>query len=308
MFNFLIVCYLFLGGIGAGLCVVLSVIGLMVPRSELVQNISLPYRNFFTFGYATSTLVLIAAALCLLADTGNFEALWHLFFSGKVTYLSVGAYMIVAAILISLTFAYLWRVMSSIQKVKRFRVFQIIAVAIGFIVAVYTGLFLAGIPAVPFWNGLWLPMLFLFSSLSCGLVCALIVGQMSGVSLHFENYFRRMVAFDALILVIEMVCVVGLVLSALFFGETTSSFVAARTSALALIVGEFAWLFWGGAILLGLIIAFLFDLMIVKLDRITPGHPYFALPPALCVFIGAFALRFCIVMAGRHPVASFIGA
>lgn len=50
MFGVLIVCYLFLGGLGGGLCLVLSLVGLTVPREELGRRITAPYRSFFRYG------------------------------------------------------------------------------------------------------------------------------------------------------------------------------------------------------------------------------------------------------------------
>lgn len=308
MFGILIVCYLFLGGLGGGLCLVLSLMGLTVPRSEFDLRISVSHRNFFRYGYTASAGALIAAGLCLLVDSGNHGALTHLFFSGKITYLSVGSYMIVGNIALSMLFAYLWAARSFIKRVRVFRVLQIIASFIGLAVALYTGLFLASMQAVPFWNTPWVPILFLLSSFSCGLVAALIVGQISGVSLLFEQYFSRMVVLDAVVLVLEAVCLLGLVSSSLFAGDSTPASVAANSSALAFVFGRYAWVFWGALVTIGLLAALVVDVVVVRAGRIFPGRPCYSLAPGVCVFVGAFALRFCIVMAGEHPVASLLGA
>lgn len=308
MFGVLIVCYLFLGGLGGGLCLVLSIMGLTVPREEIDRGISSSHRSFFRYGYTASTCVLVAAALCLLADAGNHGALTHLFFSGRITYLSVGSYMIVGGIAFSALFAYLWAVRSSVKRVKSFRALQIAAAFVGLAVALYTGLFLASMQAVPFWNTPWLPLLFLLSSVSCGLVAALIVGQMSGVFSQFEQYFSRMAVVDAVVLVLEAVCLLGLVLDSLIAGDSASASVAASLSANMLLFGEYAWFFWSTSVSIGLVAAFIVDVVVMRSGQVLPGRPCYSMAPAICVFAGAFALRFCIVMAGEHPVASLLGA
>ncbi len=308
MFGILIVCYLFLGGLGGGLCLVLSLTGLAVPHERLSQRLSPSYRSFFRYGYTASACVLIAAALCLLVDSGNHGALTYLFFSGRITYLSVGSYMLVGAVALSALLAYLWVVRTSVQRVGVFRALLIVAALIGLAVALYTGLFLASMQAVPFWNTPWLPMLFLLSSVSCGLVAALIVGHMSGVSLQFEQYFSRMAAVDAAVLVLEAVCLIGLILSSLFAGDSNSASAAARLSANALIFGEYAWIFWSTSVSIGLVAAFVVDVAVAKSGQVLLGRPFYSLVPGVCVFAGAFTLRFCIVMAGEHPVASLLGA
>lgn len=308
MFGVLIVCYLFLGGLGGGLCLVLSLMGLTVPRERLGRKLSMSYRSFFRYGYTVSACVLIAAALCLLVDSGNHGALTYLFFSGRITYLSVGSYMLVGGVAISALFAYLWAVRPFVHRVGVFRALQIVAALIGLAVALYTGLFLASMQAVPFWNTPWLPTLFLLSSVSCGLVAALIVGHMGGVTLQFEQYFSRMAAVDAAVLVLEAVCLLGLVLCSLFAGDPASSSAAANLSATALLFGEYAWVFWSVSVVIGLVVAFVVDVVVMRSRQVLPGLPCYSLVPGICVFAGAFALRFCIVMAGEHPVASLLGA
>lgn len=308
MFSFLIVCYLFLGGLGGGLCMVLSLMGLTVPREELDRRISSSYRSFFRYGYTVSFCALVAAALCLLADSGNHEALSYLFFSGRITYLSAGSYLIVGSVVLSGLFAYLWAVRLFIKRVGFFRVLQVVAAFVGLAVALYTGLFLASMQAVPFWNTPWLPALFLLSSVSCGLVSALIVGYMGGVSLQFEQYFSRMAVVDAVVLVLEAVCLLGLVLSSLFAGDSIFASIAASSSVNVLLSGEYAWAFWSVSVVIGLVAAFVVDVVVMRSEHIPPGRPCYSLAPGICVFAGAFALRFCIVMAGEHPVASLLGA
>ena len=74
MFSELVVCYLFLGGAGAGACLVLSILGILVPRDRLSKGsgrsifVSWEYRKLFGFGFAFALVALAAGVLFLFAD------------------------------------------------------------------------------------------------------------------------------------------------------------------------------------------------------------------------------------------------
>ena len=79
MLSDLVVCYLFLGGTGAGLCLVLSVLGLLVPRSCLSTppgvhlHPSAAYRKLLGSGLVAAFVLLALGIVCLVADLGNAE-------------------------------------------------------------------------------------------------------------------------------------------------------------------------------------------------------------------------------------------
>ena len=62
MFSELVVCYLFLGGAGAGACLVLSVMGILVPR---IGSQRVPYVAFSCLG-STENYLDLASRLPLL--------------------------------------------------------------------------------------------------------------------------------------------------------------------------------------------------------------------------------------------------
>ncbi|MEE0593250.1 MAG: polysulfide reductase, partial [Eggerthella lenta] len=79
MLSDLVVCYLFLGGTGAGLALALSVLGLLVPHAcvstppgvHLRPNAA--YRKLLGSGFAAAFVLLALGIVCLLADLGNAE-------------------------------------------------------------------------------------------------------------------------------------------------------------------------------------------------------------------------------------------
>jgi formate-dependent nitrite reductase membrane component NrfD len=307
LFGILIICYLFLGGLGAGLCLVFAAIGLSVPGVHLRQGILLEQRRFFQAGFTAACVILVAATLLLLADVGAYAALPALFLSGKTTYLNVGAYLLVAAIALSLLLTWLWSTRPHIKWRKSFAALHVVAAVIALAVALYTGLFLADMRAVPLWNTPWLPALFALSALSCGLVGAPVIAQVLGILEQFERYFKRLSLADAAVLLLQAGCMTGLLISTLPAGDANPTLAAAVNSAVTLIAGPQAWVFWGGFVAVGVVVALAMDIAVARLSAAPSQHPYLSLAPLSCVLVGAFALRFGLVEAGAHPVATLIG-
>lgn len=105
MFSELVVCYLFLGGAGAGACLVLSVMGILVPRDRFSKGpvrsifVSWEYRKLFGFGFAFALVALVAGVLFLFVDLGRADRVLLLFTSPKVVHITIGAYALIFSIL-----------------------------------------------------------------------------------------------------------------------------------------------------------------------------------------------------------------
>ena len=98
------VCYLFLGGTGAGLCLVLSVLGLLVPRSCLSTlpgvhlHPSAAYRKLLGSGFVAAFVLLALGIVCLVADLGNAERMILLLVHPTASYLAVGSWALAACL------------------------------------------------------------------------------------------------------------------------------------------------------------------------------------------------------------------
>ena len=79
---------------------------------------------------------------------------------------------------------------------------------------------------------------------------------------------------------------------------------ALALSARDLVEGANAWLFWTCFAGLGLAVPLVLDGVLARRRRMVPGVALFA---AACVLTGGFAMRFCVVAAGAHPVLSSMG-
>ena len=175
MFSELVVCYLFLGGAGAGACLVLSVMGILVPRDRFSKSpvrsifVSWEYRKLFGFGFAFALVALVAGVLFLFVDLGRADRVLLLFTSPKVVHITIGAYALIFSILGATLQALIWTQMIQGGSVFVLRLLCVLTALFSLVAIVYTGLLLQSLRSVPLWHNIWLPALFILSSLSCGM-------------------------------------------------------------------------------------------------------------------------------------------
>lgn len=305
MFGLAVVCYLFLGGLSGGLCVVAAVSGLSVPVSQLREGPASEQRRLMTVSLMACSGGFVLSGLLLLGDAGNISAVKHLFLLSNPSYLVLGAWSLVIGTILSLVLAILWRAPSSIWSVGLVRALLVAECLVGVAVVLYTGLFLAGMFAVPLWDTAWLVSLFAASSASCALAAFAALANALGLSAPFAFWLRRIVQADLLVVVLEAACSVGFLAAAFRFDPASSAASAACASAFKLLTGEFALAWWGGFVCLGMIAPLVLEVLILRGRRPLPPYSLQALAPALCASAGSLALRYCVVMAGVHPALGF---
>ena len=305
LFGFEVVLYLWLGGLGGGLSAVAGVAGLSIPRRFLQDGLVSLYSNLMRMALVIAAALLALGSMLLLADSDNFAALAYLFLSPPFGYLSVGAWLIVVDMGLCLILVLFWRAGSAGQNFVVSRILHAVCMIVGLAVALYTGLFLASMKAVPLWNTPWLPALFVLSSISCGIVLFLVLHQASDKGATFSSYMKLLAKVDVAIVALELLCalalVVGLVIGSI--GSPTST--AGAASAYSLIAGEYAWIWWGGFVGLGIVLTALLDIMVIRVEKSLPGRIWSTLGVSFCVAAGALSLRYCIVAAGMHPALGF---
>ena len=331
------VCYLFLGGTGAGACVVLAVLSLLVPRGELaavrfdgsglrrrVAAVPVPYRRLLAPSAAAAVAMLVVGVALLAADLGRADRL-GLLLSPELTYLSVGAYALVACMVLACAFAFAWSGLIRAPGIGLLRVLSAALALAGFVVMAYTGLLLSDMPSVPLWHSAWLPALFVLSSLSCGAAVVLATARFFGAARWFRPTMRTLAACDMVFAALEAIAAVGLMIQAYSSGSGgTLSAAAARVSFDELVAGSLAPAFWGGFVLCGVVLPLAANAVLLRAGvqsaaavdgRADSGSPVAAfrvasaadVPAGIAVaaaaLAGAFALRWCIVAAGMSPAA-----
>ena len=305
MFGPAVVCYLFLGGLSGGLCVVTAVSGLSVPGCQLRKGPVPEQRRLIAVALVACSGGFVLSSLLLLGDVGNVSAIEHLFLSSNPSYLVLGAWSLAAGIVLSLALAILWRAPSAAWSVSLARGLLVAECLIGVVVVLYTGLFLAGMFAVPLWDTAWLVALFAASSASCALAAFAALTNAIGLSAAFAPWLRRIVQADVIAIVAELACSAGFLFAAFRFEAASSAAPAACASAFELMAGDLAFAWWGGFFFIGMIVPLVLEVLILRGRRSLPPYSLQALAPALCAFAGSLALRYCVVMAGMHPAVGF---
>lgn len=320
MFGTAVVCYLFLGGTGAGGCFVLALLGLLVPREELVKvqvdgmfgdrrtcfAPSRTYRALFMPAYACSAFLLVLGVVLLVVDLGRADRLLLLVTSPQATYLVAGAYALFACVLFAVVLAVVWSGCVYRMRVGALVALELAMCAIALVVMAYTGLLLQSLSAVPLWNTAWTVVLFVLSSASCGFAAVLAQAQFFGAGREFSFVLRRVMLVDAGVIAAEAL-VMALLLTTVAVGaqEISATAVAAKSSLDWLMRGAGAPVFWGAFVALGLVVPLAMEFAAWRLRRISANA---ACGLAACVLVGGCAMRWCLVEAGMHPVLVAVGA
>ena len=348
MFGAAVVCYLFLGGAGAGACLLLAVSGLLVPRSRLVPAppgvgsvddtngisggmfghliVLREYRRLFAPSYVCGAGALVLGIVLLAVDLGHADRLLLLVTQPHATHLVIGAYALFFCVVLAVALTLVWGGFVRRMSWRMLVALEVALCVCSLVVMAYTGLLLQSLAAVPLWNTVWLPVLFVLSSASCGFALVLGTAQFTGMADVFATALRRAMASDAGVVAAEILVAFALVASvsanadagtaasasavlADATGTTgatgvTGTALAAARSAEWLLRGSGAPLFWGGFLGLGLVVPLVAETVALRLRSISANV---ALGLAACVLAGGFALRWCVVEAGMHPVLTTAG-
>ena len=315
MFGTLAICYLFLGGVGAGALAVCSVADLVWVRQpfgcavyEQGPQVE-PAARVIDFGFAAGFVLVVAGAVCLLADLGRVDRALSLFLHPQPTMLNVGAYALAVLVLLSafavaVRFLYL-----PVVPRKAVAVVQIAVVAVGAVVMLYTGLLLRSVRGVALWASLFVPVLFVLSSASGGIAVVLVITllvEQSDQLLASERVAamrRWLLRVDAAVVVVEAACAAGFLLWA-----HASAHPGVAASFELLTGGNVAEMWWLGFCACGLAAPLAMELAGMTFAQRGDGDvcerraklAAFATAAAVFVLIGAFCLRWSMVEAGVH--------
>lgn len=170
---------------------------------------------------------------------------------------------------------------------------DVLGVAFGVAVAMYTGALLGVCKTFPLWNNALLPILFLVSAVSTGAASVLLVG----IFKHADEFNRVGVLkkFHFCLPVIELVLV-----AALMFVTCTNS-TAGWNSVMSLLVGQHAPLFWIGFVAVGLVLPTALETWLLffspkEFEESRKAHWISAASDA-GVLVGGFLLRYLVVVA-----------
>jgi formate-dependent nitrite reductase membrane component NrfD len=164
--------------------------------------------------------------------------------------------------------------------IKNRKILAWLLVIYGAILGIYTGILLSAFNARPLWNTSILGPLFLTSGLSSG--AATIIWMSKS---HSER--KTMSKIDLILIGIELFLIVHL-----FMGFLASTEVQIEAAKLFL-GGPYTAIFWGGVVVVGLIIPFILEVLELRGVKIPVAIP------SLMILIGGLIFRFIMVDAGQ---------
>jgi formate-dependent nitrite reductase membrane component NrfD len=303
--GFLIVNYLFLGGLSAGLFFLSAVATYLAQRDP-------GYTRIAKYGAVMAPWPVALGSLLLIFDLGK----WHRFYKLFVHFrwqspMSIGSWLLV--LFTGLSFAYLWLWVPVEQRrgyVERFhlprmlsedrpewrRMLAAIGIPLSIGVGIYTGVLLGAVQARPFWNTNLVAQMFLFSALSTG-CAALILALSIRPKLLDPVQVRFLYTVDVCLITLEFFIVVPY----LIHGEMSVQ--AVRDSLNLILGGPFTVAFWLLFMTLGLLAPLVLEALelVPALVSGTPLHHNrrtAAIAAALVVF-GGYTLRYIFVHAGQ---------
>lgn len=285
--GWLIISYLFLAGAGAGAFVSAVACDLLAPdwSKSLARAGSL----------ASGPLVAVGTA-CLVLDleAGLWEPWRQVYLvlnpSSMITWgvIILSGFIPIAflygAALNEITFVGRWA--------KKYLVhLEIIGSVLAVATAGYTGVLIAVINGVPFWNTPLMPVLFMASAMSTGLAVAMIGAAI--IDIRTIRTLSNFALGHVIFLAVE-----GLVLGLLIFMSLTRS-VEAAESAKMLISGNLSPYFWSLVVIAGIVIPFI--LSIVEYREFGEMPKALVVGADLLVLVGGMSLRALIIFSGSPP-------
>lgn len=285
--GWLIVVYLFLAGSGSGAFLAAVYCDLLAPDWS---------KSLARAGSLVSGPLVTIGTVCLVLDleAGLWEP-WRQIYLAKnlSSMIAWGVIILSGFIPVALLYAAALNEITFVGKIakKYIRIIEYVGSALAIATATYTGVLIAVVNGVPFWNTPVMPVLFLASAISTGLAAAMIVAAIIDASTikTLSNFALGHVIFLA---------VEALVLMLLVFMSLTRSTEAA-ISANMLISGVLSPYFWVLVVLLGILIPFI--LSIVEYYEYGEMPKSLVIGSDLLVLMGGMSLRALIIFSASPP-------
>ena len=330
--GWMIVVYLFLGGLGAGALVLSAVAS--ITRRQVLQGIA-------RLGALVAPILVGVGTGILVFDLGKPFRSWKLFTTlNPVSPMSIGSWLLTIFLAIAAVHALLhlppswlealaprsgplgpalrklaaWnrtvpeteqlgarRVRHAEEPVSvgRLRGFvSLLCVPLGLSVGIYTGVLLGAIPARPFWNTPMVAQLFLFSALSTASALLLLLLPLARgwAGEGGDEAARTLLRVDLIFMFLELFLIIPFVIH----GEL--SVLSAREALGMIMGGPYTLPFWGGVVALGI----LFPMLLEATELVGASHrlpkpleAFVRYGAPLLVLFGGYLLRWVFVHAGQ---------
>jgi len=306
--GYLIVSYLFLGGLSAGLYFVSALATLLQKNGE-----DAGYKRIAKLGAILAPWPVMLGSLLLIFDLGKWYRFWKLFMHVEwASPMSLGSWLLIVFTIVSLFYAYSWLneeqrawIFSKLPKQLHFlnhdisskhRILALLGLPIGVGVGIYTGVLLGALQSRPFWNTNLVAQLFLFSALSTGCAALLLVMAVDREASDSRG-LQLLYNLDIGLMTLEFFIVVPYIVH----GQLSVQ--AVKNSLTLVIGGPFTLLFWvfflGLGLLLPLVIEIYESVPALLNQRTIHYNQRITAATAVLVLAGSFLLRYIFVFAGQ---------
>jgi formate-dependent nitrite reductase membrane component NrfD len=307
--GFLIILYLFLGGLSAGMFFVSAV-------ATFFHNSDGRHQRIARWGALLAPWPVALGSALLIFDLGNWYRFYKLFLHFRwVSPMSIGAWLLMLFTALALVYAYSWleqgerdwlmakipRRASGLRKWIRDlsgarRTLAALGLPLAAGVGIYTGVLLGAVQSRPFWNTNLVAQLFLFSALSTGCAGLMLALSFSKRTMSVEE-LRLLYLLDICFLTLEFF----VVLPYLIHGQLSVE--AVRQSMHLILGGPFTLVFWIFFLWFGLLLP-----LAIEVGEMLPGmlsrgglhaRKWLAATTAVLILSGGFLLRYVFVFAGQ---------
>ena len=279
--SWLIAAYLFLAGLGGGAYVTGVVADFLGEGWGAIAKI----------GVCLAFPCVAAGCVFLIFDLGSPANFWRAAMRPNTSWIARGTiiitiFMIVDVIHIAL---WLWPVGNLAESDGARHCLGSIGVIFALCTMIYTGILLGAARPIAFWSTAMLPLLFLVSALSTGIMAVILLASFGGTSQL--GPIHDLARFDILLIILEIFVL-------LFYLQGTHRVPESRASAQFVLAGSVAPLFWWGVAALGLIVPLLLELI----SRSAEGGwaVTLALLASACGIAGGLFLRQVVLSGGVH--------
>ncbi len=276
--SWLIAVYLFLAGVGGGAFITGAISDLAGWSTELSQ-----------IGIILGFPCVLVGTVFLIFDLGNPRNFWRAYARPGTSWMARGSIIITIFMVINFFYIVLWiwpfpEVIGNSQTIKLY--FNIIGIIFALATMIYTGILLGASRPIAFWSTAMLPLLFLISAMSTGIMAVLLTSIIAGSGVPFSQ-MATWEMIDIQLIVIEIFVL-------FFYLQGTHRVPESRASARFVLKGFVAPLFWIGVCLLGLLIPLLLEIGIFGQNHTT------LIVATSCGIIGGFCLRQVVLSGGIH--------
>ena len=284
-----IAAYLFLAGTGAG-AVIVGVVGDFM-------GYAIPAKIAIAFGIPAVAV----STLFLIMDLGHPAKFFRAMLHPGTSWISRG-FFIVSALIVSgglTVILWVWPFGSVLDVNQGLRTaLEVIALVLAVATCIYTGILIGIVVSRPFWNNPLLPILFLISAVSTGIGAVFfitpIVSSVLGIaSPKTAEFVTRLESADMILIIVEAMAI---------YLYLTLVFDRAPEAASLLLTGKLSRLFWGGFLVVGLLVPMVIEYFASMMHE-GVSQSLLTLVAGVLVLIGGFLMRLLILAAGiRSPL------